>query len=205
MDRGPRSSLPIASNIRSARLSDIPELLRIENRSFPGDRLTRRNFRHLLIKGKARCVVHQAGGIEGYALLLFRADVKLARLYSFAVVPESRKNGVGRALLEVCESDARGRGCTRLRLEVRVDNEAAIRLYRQAGFHDLDTIPDYYQDHAGALRMEKALSPAGVGGEEPVTKRATESSRRKMRPDTSRYGKKRWSAAVIPPRPASEP
>jgi ribosomal-protein-alanine acetyltransferase len=154
----PRSSLPIPPKIRAARVSDIPDLLRIEDNSFAGDRLTRRNFRYLLTKGKVSCLVQEDDGrIGGYAVLLFHAGLPLARLYSFAVDPARRGNGVGRTLLEACESEAREHDCTHLRLEVRPDNERAIGLYRHAGFREFDTVPDYYEDHAGALRMEKRL------------------------------------------------
>ncbi|MGD9537651.1 MAG: peptidase C39 family protein [Alphaproteobacteria bacterium] len=154
----PRSSLPISPKIRAARVSDIPELLRIEDNSFAGDRLTRRNFHYLLTKGKVSCLVEEeAGQIGGYAMLLFHAGIPLARLYSFAVDPERRKNGVGRALLDACERAARDHDCTHLRLEVRPDNDSAIHLYRRAGFREFDTVPDYYEDHEGALRMEKRL------------------------------------------------
>jgi predicted GNAT family N-acyltransferase len=112
----------------------------------------------LLTKGKVSCLVHEnEGRIDGYAMLLFHAGVPLARLYSFAVSTARRKNGIGQALLEACEDAAQEGNCTHLRLEVRPDNEAAIRFYQRAGFREFDTVPDYYDDHVGALRMEKAL------------------------------------------------
>ena len=153
-----RSSLPIAPKIRPARLSDVADLLRIEDSSFPGDRLTRRNFHYLLTKGKVSCLVHESEGqIDGYAMLLFHAGAPLARLYSFAVDRANRKNGVGRALLAACEEAAQDANCTHLRLEVRPDNETAIHFYQRAGFREFDTVPDYYEDHVDALRMEKPL------------------------------------------------
>ncbi len=153
-----RSSPSISPKIRPARLSDIADLLRIEDTSFAGDRLARRNFHYLLTKGKVSCLVHEdEGRIGGYAMLLFHAGLPLARLYSFAVESARRKNGIGRTLLEACEDEAHRRNCTHLRLEVRPDNDAAIRFYRRVGFREFDTAPDYYEDHATALRMEKPL------------------------------------------------
>ena len=133
-------------------------MLRIEDGSFAGDRLTRRNFHYLLTKGKVSCLVHETEGqIDGYGLLLFHTGVPLARLYSFAVERASRKNGIGRALLEACEDEAQQRNCTHLRLEVRPDNALAIGFYMRAGFREFGTVPDYYEDHASALRLEKLL------------------------------------------------
>lgn len=144
--------------IRAARVSDIPALLEIEANCFAGDRLTRRNFYYLLTKGKVSCLVHEeAGKVSGYAMLLYHAGLPQARLYSFAVDPGRRHNGVGRALIEACETEALERNCTHLRLEVRPDNERALKLYKRIGFREFDTVPDYYEDHAGALRLEKPL------------------------------------------------
>src|SRR3546814_15818447 len=45
--------------IRNAELGDIPALVAMEERSFDSDRLSRRNFRHLLTRGKAACLVEE--------------------------------------------------------------------------------------------------------------------------------------------------
>jgi ribosomal protein S18 acetylase RimI-like enzyme len=45
-----------------------------------------------------------------------------------------REQGIGKKLLQACMAKARARGITRTELEVRADNEAAIRLYLGAGF-----------------------------------------------------------------------
>lgn len=172
--------------IRAASVSDIPALRRIEDDSFAVDRLTRRNFHHLLTKGKVSCLVHEDGGrIGGYALLLFRARVPLARLYSFAVSPAARGNGIGRALLEACERETRARGLGRLRLEVRPDNEGARRMYRAAGFHEIETVADYYEDHAEAIRMEKRLDATSQGKDGGAVTRARQARKQaKSRPSS---------------------
>ncbi|MGB3840666.1 MAG: GNAT family N-acetyltransferase, partial [Rhodanobacter sp.] len=49
------------------------------------------------------------------------------------------------------------RGCDRLRLEVRPDNAAAIRLYERAGFRRFGAYRRYYEDGTDAWRYEQAL------------------------------------------------
>ncbi len=133
--------------------------MELENASFDGDRLTPRNFRHLLTKGSAACVVAEDGGrLAGYALVLFNAGTSLARLYSFAVKGGRRRQGVGRRLLAAAERAALERGSAAMRLEVRPDNAAAIAFYRGAGYDEFGLHRDFYQDHADALRMEKPLA-----------------------------------------------
>jgi ribosomal protein S18 acetylase RimI-like enzyme len=45
-----------------------------------------------------------------------------------------RRRGIGRRLIEAAIAKARARGITRIQLEVRADNAAAIALYRSTGF-----------------------------------------------------------------------
>jgi len=146
--------------IREARSSDLDALVDIENRSFKSDRLSPRNLGRLLRKGNATVLVDEEdGGIRGYSLVLFRSGTSLCRLYSLAVDPDLRGLGVGIKLLEAAEADALENECVIMRLEVRADNLAAISLYRKHGYRQFGVIPDYYQDHSEALRLERNLVP----------------------------------------------
>jgi len=144
--------------VRSATIGDLEALLSLEVRCFTTDRLSRRSFRRFIALERADCAVATLGGrVVGYALTLFRAGTALARLYSIAVNPEARSRGVGEALLRAAEAGALERDCVVLRLEVRPDNAAAIALYRRFGYRSFTRLPDYYEDHSDALRMQKAL------------------------------------------------
>ena len=150
--------------ISAAEVRDIEDLLRIEDACFRCDRLTRRQFRHLLTRANAATLVaREAGRASGYATVLFRDGSPRARLYSTGVAPERRGEGLGRALLWAAEAAARRRGASWMRLEVRPDNRAAIDLYRSAGYAAFGRYPGYYEDESDALRMEKALAPARKG------------------------------------------
>ncbi|BBA35912.1 N-acetyltransferase GCN5 [Methylocaldum marinum] len=146
--------------IRAATLDDLDALVRIEDRCFDTDRISRRNFRYLLTKANAATLVdEQFGVIRGYSMVLFHSGTSLARLYSYAVDPPYRGQGVGRALVKASEDLALDRECVTLRLEVRRDNRASIKLFEGQGYRYLESVPDYYQDHASALRFEKNLAP----------------------------------------------
>lgn len=149
-----------AVTIRPARLEDLDRLVQIENRSFTIDRFSRRTFRYLLTRANAVTLVAEVDAkVIGYAMLLFHHGTFLARLYSLAVDPAFRSLGAGLALLEAAEHLALTHDCVTLRLEVRQDNASAIRLYQRHGYKLLGTVPDYYEDHMDALRMEKFLAP----------------------------------------------
>ena len=145
---------------RFATLDDLPALLAIENRCFTTDRLSRRSFRRLLTRGHAvTLVAEQTNRILGYVLLLFSQGNAIARLYSIAVHPDYARTGVGDTLLEAAEAIALERDCVSMRLEVRRDNPASLKLFRRHGYRQFKEVPDYYEDHMTALRFEKRLVP----------------------------------------------
>jgi ribosomal protein S18 acetylase RimI-like enzyme len=58
----------------------------------------------------------------------------LINIHDLAVLPEYRRQGIGRSLLERVEAKGHELGCCKLTLEVREDNYHAQRLYQQCGF-----------------------------------------------------------------------
>ena len=155
-------AVPAETTLRRARPEDIDALVDIENAAFETDRLSRRSFRYFVGAPTASLIVAEAyGRVAGYALVHYRTGTALARLYSIAIADFARGLGLGRKLLQASEAAALARGCLYFRLEVREDNEAAIALYRSAGYRQFGRYLDYYEDHADALRFEKRLSPPG--------------------------------------------
>lgn len=63
----------------------------------------------------------------------FRAR-PILNIHDIAVAPGQRGKGVGQALLQAVEEEARRRGCCKVTLEVREDNEIAKAAYLRAGF-----------------------------------------------------------------------
>jgi GNAT superfamily N-acetyltransferase len=101
-----------------------------EVRSVLIDRL--REIRHWI--GLARQGVRPVGiAVCFFGFSTFRA-MPLLNLHDFAVIPEARGLGVGKALMEAVLAAAKERGCCRVTLEVRSDNDRAKRLYAAAGF-----------------------------------------------------------------------
>jgi ribosomal-protein-alanine acetyltransferase len=153
-----RASAP--TRIRAAEVSDLDALVAIENRCFDNDRLSRRSFRHLLTRGRAATLVAEGGGsVVGYVLVLFSHGTLHARVYSLAVDPSARGQGLGRDLVLAAEDAAKDQDCSELRLEVRKDNDDAIGLYESLGYRRFGVLADYYEDHEDALRYRKSLAP----------------------------------------------
>jgi ribosomal protein S18 acetylase RimI-like enzyme len=144
--------------IRHATLNDLDALVRIEDRCFETDRLSRRNFRYLLKKGHAETLVEEEKGVvRGYTMLLFNDGISMARLYSLAVDPQFQRMGVAARLVEASEVSARQHDCVSLRLEIRKDNSASIGLFKRLGYREFGVHADYYEDHMDAVRFEKSM------------------------------------------------
>ncbi len=95
------------------------------------------------------------GLIEGFAIMKFLDDD--AHLLLLAVQPRSRRSGIGRAMVEWLEKSCRTAGIRRIRLEVRVSNDAARRFYDSLGYRFLSQIAAYYDGREAAVVMVKSL------------------------------------------------
>jgi len=74
-----------------------------------------------------------------------------AELLRIAVDPAHRGQGLGRTLLEACQTDLAEAGMTSLFLEVRVSNSAAIALYLACGWQRCGLRGGYYPDGEDAV------------------------------------------------------
>ena len=155
MRRRPRPGRSV--RLRLGTRADVSRLEALESRVFTHDRLSRRSFARFLNAVSASLIVADDGALCGYALVLFRSGSRIARVYSIAVDRDNAGRGLGSMLLRVAEQAACRRGARSMRLEVREDNAAAMRLYRKAGYGPIDRLPAYYDDGSNALRLQKRL------------------------------------------------
>jgi ribosomal-protein-alanine N-acetyltransferase len=96
-------------------------------------------------------------GPEAVGAIVLWVVADEVHLLDVATHPESRRQGVGRALVEQAIAVARTHGAKRLFLEVRRSNEAAIGLYKAAGFEEVGVRRRYYPDDEDALDMTLTL------------------------------------------------
>lgn len=81
-------------------------------------------------------------------------DAASAELLSMAVAPSVRGRGVGRALVDALLGEFEGRSVQGVRVVVGAENEAAIGLYRRAGFEE----PVELEMHSGSVSYEMTWS-----------------------------------------------
>lgn len=150
--------MPQAFRIRRARVGDLDALVALEEASFDHDRVSRTQWRrHLRSESACVLVAERSGKVLGCLLLFFRRGTRRARLYSIAIAHAARGQGLGAALLEAAEREARRRGCESMRLEVRTDNSSAIALYEKRGYIRRKREPGFYENGMDAWRYQKPL------------------------------------------------
>ena len=152
---------------RRLELRDLGSIEEIELRSYPTP-WSRAMFAGELSKPSAISLGafdEESGRLAGYMIISRYVDAW--HVMNIAVAPEFRRRGVATALLgqlfDVTAGDGR-RGYT---LEVRVSNDAAIRLYERMGFRSRGVRRGYYTDN-----REDAL----IMWKDPISQRVGEPS-----------------------------
>jgi [ribosomal protein S18]-alanine N-acetyltransferase len=133
--------------IRRLTQRDLEAIERIERRSYPTP-WSRSMFASELAKSSSISLgAFDADGGELVGYLVISRYVDAWHVMNVAVLPESRRQGIASALFErlfqVTSNDGR-RGYT---LEVRISNEAAIKLYERLGFQSRGVRRGYYTDN----------------------------------------------------------
>jgi ribosomal-protein-alanine N-acetyltransferase len=133
-------------NIRIARLKDFNELLFIEEQAhiYPWPEST---LQWCLEQPHLRCFVLQnQAEIIGFAI--YECVLDEATLLNIAINPDFQGQGSGRNLLRktLHELDAT---IAKIFLEVRISNEAALRLYQSEGFVEIGQRRNYYPTTTG--------------------------------------------------------
>ena len=100
----------------------------------------------------ARTATQQAVGCG--AVVLCPAYGELKRMW---VNPDYRGQGIGRAVLDFLESQARLRGCRRFALETGTLQPEALTLYERAGYARCGPFGDYAED-PNSVFMHKTMT-----------------------------------------------
>jgi ribosomal-protein-alanine N-acetyltransferase len=82
-------------------------------------------------------------------LILWRSAADEAEILTICVLPDWRRMGLGRFLLENAAAHLKNTQIRRLFLEVAIDNEPASALYKTFGFQSAGHRPGYYRTPDG--------------------------------------------------------
>lgn len=145
--------------IRPATLADVDALVVLENKCFVADHLGRRSFRRLINSPSAQVLgLFKGDQLQAYILILTRKNSSWWRVYSIAVDPDCRGQGLSRKLMQHILEHAQQSGAGGVRLEVSVHNDVAYQLYLKLGFEVIDLLPVYYTDGQDGYRMQLSFA-----------------------------------------------
>jgi ribosomal-protein-alanine N-acetyltransferase len=139
--------------IRKATSSDVSKLFALEQEIFTAENypLSRASFAYHT-KNNLLYVAEIDGKIAGYVLALVKRAK--AKLYSIGVSQAFRGKKIAHVLLETIVHELFSMNFKQIVLEVRIDNEAAIALYKFLGFQIKKTLKSFYLDGCDAYFME---------------------------------------------------
>ena len=126
------------------------------------------NFRDALAAGYCAMVGEREGRIVAFGVLMLAPGE--AQVLNLSVVPDARRAGLGRTLLDRLIDVAARAGAEQCFLEVRESNAPALALYAAEGFEAVARREDYYpatattpREDALVLRRDLVARPPGHG------------------------------------------
>jgi ribosomal-protein-alanine N-acetyltransferase len=153
-------------NIRKFKENDLQSVMQINRETLP-ENYTDYFFLDLFERYPDTFIVaEQDGKIVGY--IMCRIEIGLSNfglggiirkghVVSIAVLPKARRKGVAQELINTALEGMKNYKAKQGFLEVRVTNDAGVKLYTKMGFEVTRTIHGYYSDGEDAYVMSKKL------------------------------------------------
>ncbi|WP_341676438.1 GNAT family N-acetyltransferase [Niveibacterium sp. SC-1] len=157
--------------ISMARPGDAVEIADMSRRliehGLPWSWRPERVARSIAARNTNVAVVREQGVLVGFGIMEYWDED--AHLVLFAVRRESRRRGIGTAILHWLEASARVAGSERIRVECRRANAAARCFYNEHGYHELSIRQRMYGGADAGIYLEKRLrglvTPGPSGGD----------------------------------------
>ena len=145
--------------IETATIKLLDKLYQIEEQCFDQEAFTKRQIAYLLTDYNTIALVAKANGdIVGFIIVQVEIenDTLFGHIITVNVAPSYRRKGIARKLLEEIEDIFKQKGISECHLEVREDNNAALKLYQSLGYQKIGKLERYYGKTHG-LYLKKNL------------------------------------------------
>ena len=143
--------------------TDLPRIMEIEAAGFPhpwSEALLRAELGHAWSSLLAAVEGGEGGAERILGYIIFWLVHDEVHVLNVGTAPESRRRGIGRALMEAAVEAGRSRGARLSTLEVRRSNQAAIALYASLGYSQVGVRPRYYaEENEDAIVMTLEFDP----------------------------------------------
>lgn len=146
--------------IRKAEPEDMPALLKLERLCFRRNPYRKEQIEWFLASPRAIAFLSFRNDTAVGSMMLSLSGAQ-GRVVSLGVHPSWRGKGVAKELMEAAEDWFLKSGATEIVLEVKVDNQEAIRLYSSLGYQITRTLKSYYSKNEDAYLMRKELGKVG--------------------------------------------
>jgi len=146
-------------DIRPLTISQLDEVWRLDQRCFiDGEAYSRETFDYLLTAPEAVSYrsVTSGGVMVGFVIGLVEPD-HTGHVTTVGVAPEHRRRDIAKRMMQQVEQGFAKRDVRLVRLEVRVLNVAAQKLYEGLGYSITQRLPKYYSNGGDGLLMLKSL------------------------------------------------
>lgn len=129
--------------IRAMRKKDVDAAAKLEARIFSQPWSRQGFLDSLCLENTVFLVAEEEGELSGYIGMYTAVDE--GEIVNVAVAPEKRGRGIGMMLMQKMKRAAQEGNIKRIVLEVRVSNQAAIRLYEKNGFISCGVRKNFYE------------------------------------------------------------
>lgn len=123
---------------------DMPEVLDIEARTFEFPWNEEHFIRCLRVRNNIGMIAERKDRVDGF--MVYELHKTSLRVLNFAVRPECRREGIGKAMVDKLKSKLDPKRRNRLSLEVRETNLTGQLFFRSQGFKAVSVLRDYYDD-----------------------------------------------------------
>lgn len=151
----------LSISIRQATVNDLEKLYEIERECFTVEAFTKEQIMFLLQDSDSVSLTAQTNGeIAGFiiGIIEYIRGVKTGHICTIDVSVKHRRKGVGEKLLKNIEYLFAKKGVKTYYLEARVDNVAALELYKKQGYAEIEKLDNFYRRGVHGVRLQKRLA-----------------------------------------------
>jgi len=144
--------------IETATIRLLDTLCQLEEQCFSEEAFTKRQIAYLLTDYNTIALAAKAqSDVVGFIIAQVEIDeTEYGHIITVNVAQNYRHKGIATKLLHEIESLLKDRGVSECRLEVREDNNPAIKLYHKLGYQTIGKLERYYGKKHG-IYLKKAL------------------------------------------------
>jgi len=138
--------------IETATIKQLDQLFKIEEDCFDQEAFTKQQIAYLLSDFNTIALIAKSNvDIAGFVIAQIEVEenTEYGHIVTINVAPKFRRKGIATRMLQEIESFLKQRSITQIRLEVREDNNTALKLYNKLDYKTQGKLDRYYGNKHG--------------------------------------------------------